>query len=94
VTPRYYADVTTIEGRRVLVVGPEVTEDAPPMVREGLARRALVAAGESCPCGARMALPSRAARRDAARTRRPLHVNVEHEPDCAAVATVVTRWLA
>lgn len=80
-------------GRRSLYVGPQVPEAAPPVVREGLVRRRLVALGQPCPCGAVLAVPNRAARREARRAGRALHVNVEHEADCAAISPVVDGYL-
>ncbi len=68
----------------VLVIGPAIAEDLPPVVREGLARRTLVNTGQTCPCGARLVVPSRAARRRAVRRQEVLHVTVEHEDDCPA----------
>jgi hypothetical protein len=85
------------DGHRTLYVGPDLCEDLPPVVLEGLARRRLVAVGQGCPCGARMQVPNRAARRAAARSGRPvLEVSVEHEPDCPAVCTelLTGRWTA
>lgn len=82
------------DGRRTLYVGPELREDLPPDVLEGLARRRMVALGEVCPCGARLVVPNRAARR-AARQRGPgLSVRVEHEPTCPAVCPglLTGRW--
>jgi len=43
--------------RRVLTLVPEIPEDAPPAVREGVARRRLVATTGRCPCGAQLHLP-------------------------------------
>jgi hypothetical protein len=74
----------TLDGERTLFLGPELREADPPAVREGIARRRLVALGRPCPCGARMVLPNRAARRRARRTGEVLHVLVEHERHCPA----------
>lgn len=75
------------DGKPTLYLGPELSENLPPTVLEGLARRRLVALGQPCPCGARLVIPNRAARRAAqqkghAPVRR---VQVAHEDDCPAV---------
>ena len=77
------------DGVRVLAVMPEVPDDAPPAVREGIARRNIVNNGGTCPCGARMVLPSRAERRRAKKQRRPVPVNVEHEHGCPAATEAI-----
>ncbi len=69
---------------RALIVSPTIREDLPPAAREGLARRRIVNAGGTCPCGALAAWPNRASRRRAARMGRPLAVTVEHEAGCPA----------
>lgn len=79
-----YTVETLQDGTRALVVGYDVPEDAPPAVREGLARRALVARSGRCPCGAQVAMPSRAERRAAQRAAQPMRRPVEHEHDCPA----------
>jgi hypothetical protein len=56
------------DGRRRAVLAPTLAESLPPDVLEGLVRRRLAALGETCPCGASMALPNRAARRAARRS--------------------------
>ena len=81
------ADVVTLDDARALVVDASIPDDAPAMVREGLARRAIVNRGGTCPCGARAALPNRAERR---RSRGAvLQVLVEHEADCPAGTEVI-----
>jgi hypothetical protein len=76
-------------GRPYLYAGPELRDDLPPDILEGLTRRRLVALGHDCPCGARLVLPSRAERRAAAKRKPnspPMHrVRVEHEDDCPAL---------
>lgn len=62
----------------------------PAIVAEGLRRRFLVNDGGTCPCGARLVLPNRAARRAAVRAGEPLSVKVAHESDCEAVAPDIT----
>jgi hypothetical protein len=75
-----------------------IPEDAPALVREGLARRALVDAGGPCPCGARTSVPSRRERRRAQRTGDPLIVTIRHRPGCAADSPAfydaLTTWSA
>jgi hypothetical protein len=82
---RYRYRETRLDGERVAVVDIEIPDGAPLEVREGLARRALVNAGGICPCGARMILPNRAARRRAARGSGMLPVTVKHENECPAL---------
>jgi len=85
------------DGRITDYIGPALAESLPPVVLEGLARRRLTALGQTCPCGARMAILNRAARRAARRGGvAVLTVPVEHEPDCPAVSADlevhVGRW--
>jgi hypothetical protein len=82
---RYRLRETQLEGERVAVLDIETPDGAPAEVKEGLARRAVVNAGGTCPCGARMILPDRAARRRAARGSGMLPVTVRHETDCPAL---------
>jgi hypothetical protein len=44
---------STLGGETVGVIVPVIPDDAPTSVREGFARRRLVAVGQRCPCGAR-----------------------------------------
>lgn len=81
---RYTLTTTHIAGERTLIVSPPIPDNAPTEVREGMARRGIVNAGGTCPCGARMQLPNRTARRRAKRAGKPLHVRVEHEDHCPA----------
>jgi hypothetical protein len=76
--------IGTLAGERALILVPELREAYPPIVREGLARRRIVAAGGACPCGAVMQLPGRRARRAAKRAGVALSVIVEHQDDCPA----------
>jgi hypothetical protein len=64
--------------RQPVVVVPEIPEDAPARVREGLARRRLAVTTGRCPCGARLDLP-------ATPSGTVTHVTLEHEPDCPAI---------
>ncbi len=74
------------DGRRAMVVDSVIPDDAPQPIREGLARRAIVNGGGTCPCGATFPRPNREQRRK--RKGAPsavLHVNVQHEASCPAV---------
>lgn len=75
--------VTERDGRRVLLVLPQIPEgDAPYAVREGIARRRITALRGECPCGAIMARDSTA--------------EAVHESRCPAVTKVllkaIRRW--
>ncbi len=79
------------------VVLPVVPEDAPPEVREGIARRRAVMLYGECPCGARRALPNRAERRRLARAGSAAGlVEVAHEDGCPAITgsliEAARRW--
>jgi acyl-CoA reductase-like NAD-dependent aldehyde dehydrogenase len=82
---RYRTRETVMQGERVMVLDADIPDHAPDVIKEGLARRAAVNAGGVCPCGARMILPNRAARRRATRLRRAIEVTVPHEPGCLAL---------
>lgn len=86
------------DGTRALIVDYVVPDDAPPDIREGLARRSLVNSGYQCPCGARMHPPSRASRRRAKRAGKALQGTAEHEADCPAGEEILVprlrAWLA
>ncbi len=79
-----------IDGLTALAVVPTIAEDLPAEIREGLARRRLLATGQTCPCGAQPPQLNRRQRREIeARRRRGLpgtvvHVTVLHENDCPA----------
>lgn len=75
------------DGDRALVIGPSIRDCAPTEAKEGAARRRVVNTGGTCPCGARLRLPNRAARRAARRAGRVLHTEVRHATDCPAVAS-------
>jgi hypothetical protein len=64
--------------RRLVLVGPDITEDQSPDVREGIVRRRLVVTTGVCPCGARFELP------ELVRST-VTYIRVEHEPDCPAL---------
>lgn len=81
-------------GRPTVYYGPPLTEGIPPLVLEGLARRRMVALGQTCPCGTRLQVPNRAARRRARRrSAGVLFVEVAHQDDCAAVSTLLDDYL-
>lgn len=86
--------VREIDGRRVAFVLADPPEDAPPAVREGVARRNLVATGGTCPCGAQFTMPNRAERRRNTRRGVPCHVDVQHEQSCPAVDETLTAAIA
>lgn len=85
-----------VNGEKVAYVLTDPPEDAPPEVREGIARRNVTALGGRCPCGATLRLPNRAERRRAARSGQPVHVEVQHEDNCPAVTanieSAIRRW--
>lgn len=66
-----------VDGRTVLIAVPVISEDDPPRVREGIARRRLVTLTGECPCGGTLML--------VATTGRIAHTAVEHESDCPAI---------
>ncbi len=76
--------VTLPDGRRALVIDTVIPDDAPQQIREGLARRAVVNGGGTCPCGAGWPRPNRAQRRKLKEPGALLRVDVEHEADCPA----------
>ncbi|HVA03482.1 MAG TPA: hypothetical protein VMU64_06990 [Acidimicrobiales bacterium] len=73
---RYRRRITS--GSTVFVL-PEIPEDSPPEVREGLARRALVATTGKCPCGAELVIPHDL------EPGTVTTITIEHEPGCPAV---------
>ena len=82
---RYRPRETVMQGERVVILESEIPDNAPQDIKEGLSRRAIVNGGGTCPCGARMILPNRAARRRATRPGYAIEVTVQHEPDCPAL---------
>jgi hypothetical protein len=86
----------TWDGDTVAFLLPSVPDDAPDAVREGIARRRITAVEGTCPCGAGLILPNRAARRAAKRAGGQIRMTVEHEPDCPAVdetlIAAIRRW--
>jgi hypothetical protein len=74
---RFRRSIQTASAPR-LVIAPEIPEDGPPDLREGIARRRLVATTGRCPCGARLELPETVKRGSF------MVVRVEHESDCPA----------
>ena len=82
---RYRPRETVMQGERVVILESEIPDNAPQDIKEGLSRRAIVNAGGTCPCGARMILPNRAARRRATRLGYAIEVTVQHEANCPAL---------
>lgn len=89
--------VTLPNGARALVIDSIIPDDAPVLVREGLARRAIVNGGGDCPCGVSFPRPNRAQRRKL-KQRGLIEVIVEHEADCPAgteaLVGAVRAWQA
>jgi hypothetical protein len=89
--------VTLPDGRRAGVIDSVIPDDAPELVRKGLARRAIVNGGGDCPCGATWPRPNRAQRRKL-ETVDYLHVEVVHQDDCPAetenLVALVREWVA
>lgn len=77
-------------GKRAVILAPTISERLPPELREGLARRRLIATGQPCPCGAQPPRLPRRVRRHLAALRRqgkplpPLRVDIVHAEDCPA----------
>jgi hypothetical protein len=70
---------TELYGQRVIVEELDIPDSAPDDLKEALARRSLVSAGGTCPCGARAIPPNRAARRRAERRGQPIVVTEVHQ---------------
>lgn len=84
-----------IDGLSTLFVVPVLPDDAPELVREGIARRRLSVINGLCPCGGRRPQLSRAQRREAKR-RSGADVGsfeVVHEDDCPAISEAVRAHL-
>lgn len=84
-------DVETIyfddhHGHRAAALVPQIPDDAPDNVREGLARRRLALTEGRCPCGVRTALP---APQDGSLE----VVGLEHRDHCPAVTKNLRRAL-
>jgi hypothetical protein len=76
---------TTLFGLPVIVEKFDLSDDLPCDLKEALARRQIVSAGGTCPCGARAIPPNRAARRRAVRRGQPVIVSeVHHADECLA----------
>jgi hypothetical protein len=78
--------VRDVDGTRIAYLLPVISDGAPPLVREGIARRRLAALEDRCPCGGRSPL-NRAARRRLTRERRGqvTYYGFVHEDGCPAV---------
>jgi hypothetical protein len=89
--------VTMPDGRRAAIIDSIIPDDAPPAVKEGLSRRALVNEGQNCPCGATYPRPNRAQRRKL-ETVDYLHIQIQHEGGCPAetetLVALIRKWVA
>lgn len=88
-----------VDGYPALSVVPRLSEDLPTDIREGIARRRLVATGHPCPCGAAPIRLNRAQRRRITTRRRHGHtevirLSVVHEDDCPAADDVLNALAA
>ncbi|MDO0937138.1 hypothetical protein QQY66_37500 [Streptomyces sp. DG2A-72] len=78
--------VTRLGGQWALVVQPVIPDDAPGPFKNALAVRRAANTTGVCPgCGARMAMPNRAARRAAATAGRVVIATFVHDDDCAVL---------
>lgn len=75
---------TLPDGRRALILDCEIPDTAPELIREGLARRAIVNSGGTCACGATWAQPNRAQRRKLKQPGTVTWLKVAHEVGCPA----------
>jgi hypothetical protein len=83
--------VRDIDGTRIAYVLPVIPDDAPPTVREGIARRRLAALEDKCPCGGRSPL-NRATRRRLTKARgKVAYLGFVHEDGCPAVDDVLVE---
>ncbi len=90
------------DGNRVLYIVPVIPEEAPPEIREGLARRRIATLDGTCPCGSSTIRLTRQQRR--ARQRRMekggnlIRGVFEHATDCPAadhrIFPLLRAWLA
>ncbi|MFC9087054.1 hypothetical protein [Nocardiopsis dassonvillei] len=86
-----------VDGYKALSVVPDLSETLPADIREGIARRRLVATGHPCPCGAAPVRLNRAQRRRIAAQRRTgtaapvVRLAVVHEDDCPAADDVLAE---
>jgi hypothetical protein len=80
-----------VEGVDTAFVVPHLPDDAPAVVREGIARRRLAVINGVCPCGARRPRLNRELRRRLKRDgpQEAYAVDIRHEDDCPAVAAEV-----
>jgi hypothetical protein len=89
--------VTLPDGRRAAIIDSIIPDDASPLVKEGLSRRALVNQGGNCPCGAMYPRPNRAQRRKLENVDY-LRIEIQHADDCPAetenLVALVREWVA
>jgi hypothetical protein len=81
--------VTDTEDGLAAHIVSQIPEDAPELVREGIARRRIVLQGGTCPCGAAFTMPSRQQRRAAQRRGEPIQVSIWHAESCPAGDTIL-----
>ena len=55
---RYRPRETSLQGERLVILETEIPDNAPEAIKEGLSRRAIVNGGGTCPCGAKLILPT------------------------------------
>jgi hypothetical protein len=83
--------VRDLDGMKVAYLLPVIPDDAPPTIREGIARRRLAALEDRCPCGGRSPL-NRAARRRLARQRGQVaYLGFAHETGCPAIDDILVE---
>lgn len=80
---------TLPDGRRGVAVLPVIPEDAPPRIREGIARRRIAATTGRCPCGA--VIDYDAGRLDGASVAEVYH-DRRCPADTARLAKHLRRW--
>ncbi len=69
----------------VVFVLPDIPDDAPARLREGLARRRICAITGRCPCGAEFTMP------DHVEPGSVTLITVEHETDCPATNEAIAE---
>ncbi|NYE73583.1 hypothetical protein [Microlunatus parietis] len=70
-------------GAKAITADADIPDDAPEVLKQGLAYRKIVNTGDPCPgCGVRVAPPTRAELRQAQRSRVLIMSDVHHARDC------------